>query len=191
MRRYLILALFGGFGVVFSFPALGAATPSTPTIMLNTTNLTVTEGNSITIDFTVTNNTDSSYTLGNFAGGALFFLGPGDSSDTFSNTSIGPIDNCRFHPLANGASCEYQETGTTPQDTAETDGDSGVNSTCIAIIGQSCDQSDLANGTAIQFNVTVQDASAVPEPSTLMLLGTALGCVGLGRMRFRRAPRDG
>jgi len=100
------------------------------TLLRDTANLTVVEGNTLNVVFTLTNSNAFDVAIDNFAGGAAGFAGTGDPSDSFANSVIDQ-DNCRFKTLAAGKSCLFSIDYITHDDVGETDGDFGVNASSL------------------------------------------------------------
>jgi hypothetical protein len=186
--------------VVLSAGACKADTTDTDylgvTLALSSTTLTVTEGNSLPVNFTVTNNSGASIDVLGEYGWAYQYETTGDASDEILDPgsyhsgggSVYPTlstssDTCGGD-LSDGSSCTYSFLLETPSDTGETDGDFGVTpfDSKIDYVWGGVNQ----GGPEVSFNVTVTDPTPTPtpEPSSLLLLGA--GLLGLAPL-IRRA----
>jgi len=140
---------------------------------------------SLTLDFTVTNNSGSAQSIG-FDGGNSGYgdVVSGDSSDSFLNETS--LSACSPNPLPNGASCVVQLFFYTTPVTGPTDHDFGVSSDSLGVQWTPA-AGGTSFGTNVDFYLTVYDPGAVPEPSSFLLLsGGLLLLPTLRRLRFLR-----
>lgn len=181
MRKSFVFLVVLAALASLSFPTMSRA-DGVVTLTMNPNSLTVTEGNTLTVTFTLTDGTNADVAINNFAGGAAFFTGTGDPTDFFANSTIDE-DHCRFMTLGAGKSCLFSIDYITESGAGETDGDFGVNESglCAEVQGQ-------ADACTPDYMIIVRDSPVTaPEPSSLFLLGTGfVGVLGGVRRRVRR-----
>jgi hypothetical protein len=150
--------------------------------------LTLTEGDSVTVTFTVKNISPSDgveITL--ITAGSS---GPGNDQALISNLSLGScaFNNGIYLTLPPGLSCSFSATWTTT-DSGPEDGDSDVSSGQARV--EYCAFSPVTGGCAGPFVArknlifTVNDPVSAPEPSSVFLLSMGSAAV-LGLALLRR-----
>ena len=173
------------------FGVLAAPRPASAgnvTVTLNAGPLTVIEGNSITLIWTITNNTGATIfgPNGGTLSGSFFqnsFSPTGDVLDALTLASIS--DSCNITSLNAGGSCTFSKTFSTTSITGDKENSDsgfqqfnlGVDYVCPNCVGDTdpVNLSGQFNSVSSTSQVTVADT---PEPSSLLLLAT--GLLGLG-----------
>jgi len=155
----------------------------------NTSAVSMTEGDSVTLTYTVTNTLSSSITLGNGMssfGSITATFTSGDPTDKITTFDLSDASTCSLGEVLNpNHTCTIILLLGTDSPAGDTDVDSGMESLSASLFYTPAGGS-LTNTSAPSVTVTVVDP--VPEPSAFALLSTAVGAVGL-LARKRRFPK--
>lgn len=158
------------------------------TLAVATTNLTVTEGNSLTVDLTLANDLGSPIYVDTM--GFDQEILSGDISDEFNFAGIVySYGTCgALQAVNSGSSCTLSVTLPTFSGAGETDFDDQVDQFIFKIGWWSCPTCGPFPNivSAAPVDTVVQDAVPTPEPSSLLLLGC--GLLGLLAMASLRLP---
>ena len=154
------------------------------TLTYGNLNISVNEGDSITLSFTVTNNSGSAINVA--AVTVIEFPFVGDLTDEISSGSFAGTQ-C-LGPLADGGSCTFTLDLKTPANSGETDADCGTTALPVGLTFSPSDSAVQFSFPVVTFDITVEDPGAkcvTPEPASLFLLATGLlGLAPAVRRRF-------